>query len=105
MKKIKVAFAALAILSTIAASAQTATPAITQKQINQHQRIQQGKKSGQLTKKEARHLNAREMKIQHDKKVAKADGVVTPAERIKIAQEQKQASRAIAVKKHNARTK
>lgn len=87
------------------AKAQTATPRITKRQIRQQHRIKQGVKSGELTKPEARHLEARERKIQADKKAAKADGVVTAKERAKIKREQNRASRAIYRKKHNARTR
>jgi hypothetical protein len=104
MKK-KILSVALSVLFTAAAFAQTATPAINQTQRNQHKRIQQGAKSGELTKPEERRLNAREAKIQHDKNVAKADGVVTPAEKAKIKTEQRRTSKAIAHQKHDAQHK
>ncbi len=47
-------------------------------------------------------MEARQAKIQHDKKVAKADGVVTPAERTKLNREQNVASRKIYRQKHDA---
>ena len=86
-------------------SAQTATPVVDQKQQNQNARINQGVKSGEITPKEAARLNARETKIQHDKRVAKADGKVTPAEKAKLNREQKRTSRAIARQKHDAQKK
>jgi len=84
------------------ASAQTATPNVTKRQENQQARIAQGVKSGQLTAKETEHLEAREAKIQHDKKVAKSDGTVTPAERAKLQREENHTSRAIYRQKHDA---
>jgi hypothetical protein len=76
-------------------NAQKATPRVTQKQINQQARIHQGVKSGELTRREAVRLEAQQAKIQHKKRVAKADGVVTPRERVDIRTDQRQANRTI----------
>ncbi|MBS1598247.1 MAG: hypothetical protein JST75_08475 [Bacteroidetes bacterium] len=84
------------------ASAQTATPNVTKRQANQQARIAQGVKSGELTPKETEHLEAREAKIQNDKKAAKADGTVTHAERAKLHREENRTSRAIYRQKHDA---
>ena len=89
MKTVKLSLSALVLsifISSIA-SAQTATPVINERQLNQHERIKEGQESGQLTRKEARHLKMREAKIRHDKREAKADGVVTPQEKTKIERE------------------
>ncbi len=99
-------FSATLILAFIGiasvASAQTATPRVTKRQANQQARIAQGVKSGELTPKETEHLEAREAKIQHDKKEAKADGKVTHAERAKLHREENRTSRAIYRQKHDA---
>jgi hypothetical protein len=87
------------------ASAQTATPRVKERQVNQQRRIRQGVRSGELTKPEARRLELREAKIAKDKRKAKSDGVVTPAERAKLNAEQNRASRAIARQKHDAQTR
>lgn len=86
-------------------SAQTATPKVTERQVSQQERIAQGAKSGELTKKETRHLEAREAKIQHDKQIAKSDGVVTPRERAKLNREENRTSRAIRRQKHDGQTR
>jgi hypothetical protein len=91
--------AALAITSI--AQAQTRTPVINQRHHNQERRINQGVRSGQLTRNEARHLRTREARINHDKRMAKADGHVTVAERRHLRREQNRTSRAIYRKKHN----
>ena len=103
MKKVLIlaAFVALAMTSV---TAQTATPHVTKRQVKQQARIQQGAKSGELTRGETRRLERQQMKIQHDKKAAKSDGVVTPAERAKLAKEQKRASRRIYRLKHNEKS-
>jgi hypothetical protein len=93
----------LAFMSiTSAGFAQTQTPVVRERQENQQKRIGGGVKSGELTAQETARLEAREVKIQHDKKEAKADGVVTSKERVKLRREQNRASRAIHRQKHDA---
>lgn len=91
------------ILSALVAPvfAQTATPKIDAREHQQQQRIANGIASGQLTAKEAQHLEARESKLASDEKIAKADGVVTAKERQKLTREENRDSRAIYNKKHN----
>ncbi|MBC7414570.1 MAG: hypothetical protein H7327_06510 [Herminiimonas sp.] len=84
--------------------AQTATPAIGQTQRNQESRIAEGVRSGELTRPEAQKLQQQQQVIRADKRAAKADGVVTGAERRKIKREQAKANRSIYRKKHNGRT-
>ncbi len=90
------------MLITGIAFAQTVTPKVAKKQANQHARINEGVKSGELTKKEAAALRAREAKLQRDKKIAKSDGKVTPAERAKLNREANRNSKAIHNQKHDA---
>lgn len=95
------AFVSVASLS----NAQTQTPVVKERQENQQKRIGEGVKDGELTAKETKHLETREVKIQHDKKEAKADGVVTTRERAKLNREQNRASRAIYRQKHDAQVR
>ena len=90
---------------SVSSMAQTATPGVTQRQVNQQHRIRQGVGSGELTRREARRMELRQAKVQHDKKVAKSDGVVTPAERRKLRREQNRTSRAIRRQKHDEQTR
>lgn len=101
MKHLVITLTALLLTATFC-DAQTATPRVTKRQIHQQQRIKEGVKSGELTKAEAAKLEAREAKIQHDKKMAKSDGVVTPQERAKLHREENRTSRAIYRQKHDA---
>lgn len=78
------------------------TPKVRHRQVNQQERIQEGKRSGELTRGEAAALQAQQAKIQHDKKEAKEDGVVTPAERAKLKREQRRASKNVYRQKHDA---
>jgi Skp family chaperone for outer membrane proteins len=105
MNTIKTTLAALLIGAfTLPAFAQspTATPGLDQRQANQEKRIEQGVKSGQLTKREAARLEKREGKLEADKQAAKADGKVTKAERRKLNREADRDSRAIYRQKHDA---
>lgn len=104
-KTIWIAAILIAMSFSVKTFAQTATPGVTQKQVNQQARIQEGKHSGDLTRREKRHLQAQQAKIQHDKKIAKADGVVTPRERGKIRREQRRASANIYIQKHDSQTR
>jgi len=95
----------LAFVSITSAGFAQTTPVVKERQENQQKRIAGGVKSGELTAKETRHLEAREVKIQHDKREAKSDGVVTARERVKLHREQNRASRAIYRQKHDTQTR
>jgi hypothetical protein len=107
MKKNFIAACLLLAFITVSAAgfAQTKTPRIHKRQENQQKRIAQGVKSGELTAKETEHLEAREAKIQSDKKEAKADGKVTAKERVKLTREENRTSRAIHRQKHDAQVR
>jgi hypothetical protein len=95
---------AIVFLGLTTAVCAQATPEITKTQVNQQERIEQGRESGELTKREARKLEREQARIQYDKKAAKADGVVTPQEKRKIKREQNKASRKIYRQKHDVQT-
>jgi hypothetical protein len=95
--------AALAITSI--ASAQTRTPVINHREHRQERRINQGVRSGELTRNEARHLRNDERRIRDDKRMAKADGHVTRGERRHLRHEENRTSRAIYRDKHNGRVR
>ena len=69
----------------------------------QRKRIAHGVQHGELTRAETRQLSREQRHIRHKKRIARADGVVTPGERREIRQDKRQASRHIARKKHNMR--
>ena len=102
MKSIKFAAALIATLIAGSVFAQTNTPNIDKRQEVQQKRIAKGMESGALTAQEAANLEKREAKIEADKQAAKADGVVTKAERAKLHHEENRASKKIRNKKHNA---
>jgi hypothetical protein len=92
-------FAVIAFNSVAFAGAET--PRIDQRQENQERRIDQGIESGNLTGGEVRKLDAQQNRIQHAEAMAKADGVVTRGERLRLTHRQNKASRNIYRKKHN----
>ena len=81
--------------------AQSAKKPINKKQAVQQQKIKQGVKSGELSRKEATKLRAQQKQVAKAKHAAKADGVVTKKEKAVINQKQQKAAGNIARKKHN----
>lgn len=98
--KIKTIVASLFAAIAVSAYAQP-TPVIDQRQANQEARIQQGVASGELTPREANRLEAGQQHVQNLENKAKADGVVTPAEKARITHAQDVQSRRIAKQKHD----
>ncbi len=78
------------------------TPRMEKRDANQQQRIEQGVKSGELTKREAARLKAGEKKIDRMETRAAADGTVTAKEKARINRAQNAESRAIHREKHDA---
>jgi hypothetical protein len=105
--KFKVLFIALFLFgfafSTQAQS--TTTPKVTKRQLKQQKRIGQGVASGELTKAELRQSGKQQKNIQKHKRKIKADGQVTKRERARLHRHQNQASRNIARKKNNNRSR
>jgi hypothetical protein len=98
----KATIAALISAAVIApAAAQTATPEVDKRQVNQEERIQEGAQSGSLTPKETAKLEKGQAKVETKKEKAQSDGVVTDKERAKLAKAQKKQSKKIYKAKHN----
>lgn len=94
----------LLILAIVLGLGITSTTAqIRHRAVNQHQRIKQGVKSGELTKAEARNLRSNQKDVHQDIKAAKSDGKVTYAEKKDIKRDERKNSRQIYRKKHNER--
>lgn len=72
-----------------------------QLQYNEHNRIQQGVKSGSLTREEARGLAQEQKQIRTEEHAYKADGKYTAAERQDVHQDLQQASKDIYQEKHD----
>lgn len=91
------------LLSATTAAQTSASPGVGKRQIHQQKRIAEGVRSGELTARETIKLERQQAHLQADKRAAKADGVVTTAERAQLHAEQNQMSRQIYKKKHNQR--
>lgn len=76
-------------------------PNVNKRQHCQQQRIHHGARSGQLTYRESKQLKRQQMHIRHDKRLAMADGRLSPQERQHINREQNKASRNIYHQKHD----
>ena len=85
----------------LGAAAQSATPTIDQRQVNQQARIDNGKATGTLSKREAARMQAGQKKVVGMEAAAKADGKVTRAERAAIQKEQNKQSRRIEKQKRD----
>lgn len=77
-------------------------PGVNARQQHQRDRIQQGVKSGQLTRGEAKELRTERRDIRRTEQAYKSDGVLTKSERKDLRQELNQQSREIYEEKHDA---
>jgi len=80
--------------------------AAEQRPINKRQhaeqlRIKQGIRSGELTRNEAIRLKAEQAKVRVAERLARRDGKLSPAERIRLQRELNQASHHIFRQKHD----
>ena len=96
--------AALLVTSVGAASAYDRyndTSDIDARRARESQRIEDGRRTGQLSGREYRFLRAEQARIADHERQAKADGYVSPDERRRLNQELDQASANIHRLKHN----
>ncbi len=101
MKRIILIAVMLFIASTGLINAQRATKSTAARQTAQHSRIDQGVQNSELTRSEAARLEREQRCIQIEKRIAKADGTVTPAEKRFLRREQNRASKHIARQKND----
>jgi hypothetical protein len=106
MKKFSAVVLTLAgVLAVVGASHadanRTRDPGVNQRQHNQRERIQQGVKSGELTRRETGRLAEEQRDIRQLERGYKSDGRLTEAERRDLHHEQNQASRDIYRQKHD----
>ncbi len=74
---------------------------VNQRQHNQQARIHQGVKSGELTRPEARRLQAEQRHIRKEERAYRADGHLSPAERADLHRDLNKSSRRIVAQKHD----
>jgi hypothetical protein len=103
--KIAVAIIAGAIslnAQTTTPPANTNSPKIDQREVNQQKRIGEGVENGSLTARETSRLEKQEAAINKKEAKMKSDGKFTAAERARITREQNGVSRRIYAQKHDA---
>jgi hypothetical protein len=83
------------LLINVSLFAQEPTPKVDARQNTQQARIQQGKQSGEISRREAARVRKEQKHIRRTERRAKADGDVTTAERRKLDRKQDRASRHI----------
>lgn len=99
--RLETILAALAAAVALPVLAQTSTPGVDQRQINQEARIQQGAQSGALTAGEAARLEKGQDRVERMEDKAKADGSVTAKERARLQRAENLQSRQIYREKHD----
>ena len=90
-----------AVLTGISLPAVAGTPGLDARERNQRQRIAQGVQSGELTRPEAHRLVRGEMALHRHERIAKSDGMVTRAERIRLNRHANRMSARIYRQKHD----
>lgn len=101
MKKVGVMVAAGMLVSFFVCSNAALAGPISDRQVNQQQRIWQGVVSGEVTGREAAVLEREQCRIQKSKQQAWSDGVLTPREGARLHYQQDWASGHIYKLKHN----
>lgn len=99
----QVVFAAILTAGLIISTQVYAQGRVGHRQMHQHERIANGKRTGELTRSETRHLQMQQHMIRRDKRMAMADGHISHRERQIINREQNRANRSIHRMKHNDR--
>lgn len=90
-----------AVLTAFSLPAIAGTPVLDARERNQRERIAQGVRSGELTRPEARRLVQGEINLHRHERIAKSDGVVTRAERVRLDRHADRMSARIYRQKHD----
>ena len=101
MNKSIIAAVVLAAFALPGVALAQSTPRIDKRQENQDKRIEQGVKSGALTKKEAARLEKGQKRVEKMEDKATADGKTTMKEKARIEHAQDTQSKRIARQKHD----
>jgi Skp family chaperone for outer membrane proteins len=99
--KALVTITALTLTATSAFADGARNPGVNARQHHQHARVQQGVRSGELTRPEAHRAREGQRDIRQLERAYKSDGTLTRAERTDLHREQSQASRQIRRQKHD----
>lgn len=93
--------AAISTALAVPAFAGTRDHRVNHRQYNQQERIEQGVKSGELTKPEAKDLRGDQREIRQEEHQYKADGQLMKNEHLELHQDQNAASKEIYQEKHD----
>jgi len=96
------AMVAALLMTAGLAGAGVRDPSVNARQHHQRERIEQGARSGELTRRETRRLGEEQRDVRQLERAYKSDGTLTGAERRDLQHEQNQASRDIYRQKHDA---
>jgi hypothetical protein len=102
-QKLSVLCVALSAMVSATAFGQT-TGGVVQRDVNQQTRIEQGLQSGQLSAREASHLERGEARVERMEANALSDGKLSDAEKRRINRTQNAMSERIYREKHDAQT-
>jgi len=101
MKKIVSLMSAALLIVGLGVAALASTPYVNRRERQEQQRIRQGMRSGELTRREAAHLEAEQGRIRGYEWYARSDGHVSRAERRHLDRMLDHASRDIYRQKHD----
>lgn len=101
MKKLIILTSLVLALGGTQSFASDNTPVLDKRQVNQKVRIKQGVKSGELTARETVRLVKGQKQLHRMESRAKADGVVTKKERVRLQHKANKESRKIFRNKHD----
>ncbi len=93
------------ILSAAVLPALAGTPGLDAREQNQRERIAAGVRSGELTRPETRRLVRGEVRLHRHERIARADGVVTGAERYRLHRHADRMSGRIYRQKHDPQSR
>jgi hypothetical protein len=102
MNKVWIKLSFLAVIISVALPLMGLAQGINDRQQNQRARIRQGVRSGELTRREAGRIQARQARIRVNEAYARrSGGEFTARERVRIQRQQNRASRQIYRQKHD----
>jgi lactam utilization protein B len=101
LSKMVATLCGVAIVSTALAAEGTHDPGVNARQRAEHERIQQGVRSGELTRGETKTLRQEEKSLRVEERAYKSDGKLTTAERKDLHQDANQVSKDIYREKHD----
>jgi hypothetical protein len=91
----------LAMVTNAFAAETASSPGVNARQRTQQQRVDQGRRTGQLTPEETKKLQAEQKALRTEERAYKADGKLTPAERKDLHGDANRISRDIYREKHD----